>query len=107
MKVDPAVLFMILGMGVATYLPRCFPLFFLSGKQLPHWLETWLDFIPVAVLSALVLPALVIHGEPRRLDLFQPDVIVAIPTFLFALKTRSMAGTVVVGMGLYWLAKAI
>ncbi|WP_422573630.1 hypothetical protein [Methanothrix sp.] len=29
---------------------------------------------------------------------------VAIPTFLFALKTRSLGGTVIVGMALFWLA---
>jgi branched-subunit amino acid transport protein len=104
MRVDPDMLLLIMGMGVVTYLPRWFPLFFLSGKRLPRWLEAWLDLIPAAILSALILPALVTHGEPRHLDFFRWDVIVAIPTFVFALKTRSMGGTVVVGMVLYWLA---
>ncbi len=63
----------------------------------------WLDLIPAAVLSALVLPALVTTGEPRHLDLLRPELLVAVPTFLFALKTRSLGGSVVLGMGLYWL----
>jgi len=29
---------------------------------------------------------------------------VAFPTLIFALKTKSLAGTVVIGMVLYWLA---
>jgi branched-subunit amino acid transport protein len=94
----------VLGMGAVTYLPRWLPLFALSRRNLPRWFLDWLDLIPAAVLSALVLPALVTMGQdPRRLDLLQPNLIVAIPTFLFALKTRSLGGTVVVGMGMYWL----
>jgi len=97
----------ILGMGIVTYIPRWFPLFFLSRRQLPEWLVGWLDFIPVAILSALVLPCLVTNGEPRQLDLLRPELFVAIPTFIFALKTRSLAGTVVIGMFLFWLVGII
>lgn len=93
----------VLGMGAVTYLPRWIPLFTLSRRRLPPWALNWLDLIPAAVLSALVLPALVTTGEPRHLDLFRPELYVAVPTFLFALKTRSLGGSVLLGMGLYWL----
>ncbi len=93
----------VLGMGAVTFLPRWVPLFALSRRRLPGWVLDWLDLIPAAVLSALVLPALVTSGEPRHLDLLRPELYVAVPTFLFALKTRSLGGSVVLGMGLYWL----
>ncbi|HHO47817.1 MAG TPA: AzlD domain-containing protein, partial [Desulfobacteraceae bacterium] len=32
------------------------------------------------------------------------ELLVAVPTFLFAIKTRSLGGTVLAGMLLYWLA---
>ena len=102
MKIDYLIL--VLGMGIVTYVPRWFPIFFLSRRQLPGWLVEWLDFVPVAILSALVLPSLVTAGEPRHLELFRPEVMVAVPTFIFAIKTRSLAGTVIVGMFLFWLA---
>jgi branched-subunit amino acid transport protein len=35
--------------------------------------------------------------------LWQPELLAAVPTFIFALKTRSLGGTVVVGMLLFWL----
>ena len=98
-------LMLLIGMGAVTFIPRWLPMFFLSGKQLPQWFVDWLDFIPVAILSALLVPSIMTMGDPRELVLLQPKLIVAIPTFLFALKTRSLAGTVVVGMGLYWLAE--
>ena len=104
MTVDPKFLILILGMGIVTYLPRWFPLFFLSTRELPGWLRIWLDFIPAAVLAALILPALVTAGPVRHLDLTRPELIVAVPTLLFALKTRSMGATVLVGMALFWIA---
>jgi branched-subunit amino acid transport protein len=97
----------IVGMGIVTYIPRWLPLFFLSGYRLPPWLVEWLDFIPAAILSALILPAIFTHGTPRHIEWSRPDLWVAIPTLLFALKTRSLAGTVVLGMAFYWLASAL
>ena len=96
--------FLIICMGLVTYIPRWVPIFILSRRQLPRWFAEWLDFIPVAILSALVFPELVTGGSPRYLDLLRPQLIVAVPTFIFALKTRSLGGTVVAGMLLFWLA---
>jgi len=97
-------LYILLGMGVVTYVPRWLPLALLSNRRLPEWFEQWLDLIPAAILSALILPILITTGEPRHLDLLRPELLVAVPTLLFAVKTRSLAGTVVVGMFLFWLA---
>jgi branched-subunit amino acid transport protein len=95
-------LLLVLGMGAVTYLPRWVPLVLLSRRSLPEWMRQWLEFIPAAVLSALILPALVTAGEPRQLVLFQPALLVSIPTLIFAWKSRSLAGTVIVGMALFW-----
>ena len=95
---------LVAGMGIVTYIPRWLPLIFLSQKTLPRWFAQWLDFIPAAILSALIFPMLVTAGEPRGLDFLRPELIVAVPTLIFAVKTRSLAGTVIVGMLLYWIA---
>jgi branched-subunit amino acid transport protein len=102
MKVE--IIPIIIGMGIVTYIPRWLPLFFLSRRRLPALLIDWLDFIPAAILSALVLPSIVTTGEPRHLVWVKPDLWVALPTLVFALKTKSLAGTVVIGMAFYWLA---
>jgi branched chain amino acid efflux pump len=101
------VVWVILGMGLATYLPRWFPLVFLSRRNLPRWVVEWLDLIPAAILSALLLPEMVTNGTPRHIALWQPELWVAIPTFVFALKTKSLGGTVIIGMALFWLAKSM
>lgn len=98
-------LLLLLAMGAVTYLPRWAPVFFLSRRKLPNWLVDWLDLIPAAILSALLVPALVLSGEPRVFSLMRPELWVAVPTLLFALKTRSLGGTVLVGMFLFWGAQ--
>jgi branched-subunit amino acid transport protein len=98
-------LILVIFMGVVTYVPRWLPFFFLSRRQLPTWLIEWLDLIPAAILSALIFPDLFVSGYPRQIDLFQLKSLVAIPTFLFALKTRSLGGTVILGMLLFWGAE--
>jgi branched-subunit amino acid transport protein len=95
---------LLLAMGLVTYGPRWAPLFWLSRRRLPDWLTDWLALIPAAILSALLLPELITSGTPRRLEIWRPELLAALPTLLFALKARSLAGTVVVGMLSYWLA---
>jgi len=100
-------LILILGMGLVTYLPRWFPFLFLAKRNLPKWFIDWLDLIPAAILSALLMPALITTGEPRHIEFLRPEFLVAIPTFIFALKTKSLGGTVIVGMVLFWLASKV
>ena len=97
----------ILGMGLVTFLPRWLPLVYLTKRSLPSWLVEWLDLIPAAILSALLLPELVTTNAPRTLDLLRPELAVAVPTFIFAIFTKSLGGTVIIGMLLYWLAGKI
>lgn len=100
-------LYIVLGMGIVTYVPRWLPLVLLSRRELPEWFEQWLDLIPAAILSSLILPMLITTGDPRHIDLMRPEFIVAIPTLVFGIKTRSLAGTVIFGMLLFWLAGKI
>ena len=91
-------------MGAVTYLPRALPLLYLAHKKLPQGLIDWLGLIPVSILSALLAPLLFCDTPTRSLQLGKPEFLVAIPTLLFALKTKSLGGTVLLGMALYWLA---
>jgi branched-subunit amino acid transport protein len=93
-----AIFLTILGMGAVTYLPRLLPVLLLSSKKLPPLVVAWLRFIPVAVLAAMLFPSLVVkdaHLDFSRSNLF---LWAAIPTFLVAWKTRSLFGSVIVGM---------
>ena len=96
-------LFLFGGMGLATYLPRALPLLYLAHKKMPEWLIDWLSLIPVAILSALLAPSLFTEAATRSFAFGKLELLVAIPTLLFSLKTKSLGGTVLVGMLLYWV----
>jgi branched-subunit amino acid transport protein len=95
-------LLLTIGMGAVTYLPRMLPLVTFSRRRLPAWFVEWLELVPPAILSALIAPTLFAQAAPRVFVLGKIDLLAAVPTLLFALKTRSLAGTVVVGMLCYW-----
>jgi len=94
-------------MGVVTYLPRLLPVLLLSSKKLPPLVVTWLRFVPVAVLSAMLWPSLLIQN--RQLDFSVSNLFfwAAIPTFLVAWKTRSLFGSVIAGMAVVALARYV
>lgn len=94
-------------MGLVTYLPRCLPLIYLAHRRLPRGLMDWLSLIPAAILSALLAPNLLTAPATHSLELGKPELWVALPTLLFAWKTKSLGGTVIVGMLLYWLAEKL
>ncbi len=95
-------LLLMLAMGAVTYLPRMVPLVVLSRRALPTWLAEWLELIPAAILSALIVPTLFAQSNPRIFNLGKVELLAAVPTLLCAVKTRSLAGTVIVGMLCYW-----
>lgn len=95
-------LLLMLAMGAVTYLPRLIPLVMLSRRTLPAWFAEWLELIPAAILSALIVPPLLTQSDPRIFTLGKVELLAALPTLLCALKTRSLAGTVIIGMLCYW-----
>jgi branched-subunit amino acid transport protein len=88
----------ILAMGIVTYLPRLLPTLLLASRELPRWLIAWLRYVPVAVLAAMLAPALVVRAG--RLDFSSSNLFwwAALPTFLVAWKTRNLFASVIVGM---------
>lgn len=95
-------LYCIIGMGLATYLPRWLPLVALSGREIPDIFRRWLELIPVSILSALVAKAVFIDST-GSLQVFQKNFFAAVPTLAVALGTRSLGLTVIAGMLAYWL----
>lgn len=92
------VIWVIFGMGAVTYLPRMLPLVFFSRLQLPPRVSGVLRLIPAAVLSALVIPSLLVTEGELNLTLANHNLLAAFPTFLMAIKTRNLLLTVATGI---------
>ncbi|MBP2655755.1 MAG: branched-chain amino acid transport [Firmicutes bacterium] len=52
------VFYIIVGMMIVTYIPRCLPVFMIEWVVIPRWLNRWLKSIPYAVLGALIFPGI-------------------------------------------------
>ncbi|GAA0389801.1 AzlD domain-containing protein [Paenibacillus motobuensis] len=98
MEVRWSILLIIIGASIVTLIPRVLPLVVLSRIQIPEWGMRWLNYVPVAVMAALVGQELLMkNGEwsPLQSNL---ELLAALPTFIVAKLTRSLLGTVVVGI---------
>ena len=91
-------IYVVLGMAVVTYLPRMLPLTLLSRKTIPKSLSDFLEYIPGAVLSALLLPSILMVNGEISVGISNPISIAAILAFPIALKTKDMFITVLFGM---------
>jgi branched-subunit amino acid transport protein len=96
---DQKIIFLtIIGMGIVTYIPRVLPVWLLSNRSLPDSVKTWLSYIPVAVLSAMLLPSLFLQDGQISFNWDNIYLWAAIPAGLVAWRKRSLFGTVIVGM---------
>lgn len=52
------IIWMIVGMGLVTYIPRMLPFVLFQGKELPPFIQGVLKNVPYAALGALIFPAI-------------------------------------------------
>jgi branched-subunit amino acid transport protein len=90
-----------LGMAAVTFLPRFLPMALVSRITIPDRAKAFLEYVPVAVLSALVFPAIfAVDGGGVGIEMRL--LLTAIVVGLFARKVKNLFGSVVLGMAVYW-----
>lgn len=95
----PDIALLIILMSVVTFIPRLLPMLLLSRRRLPVPVERWLSYVPVAVLAALLAPALFAPAGELNLNFAaNPAFWVSIPVFAIAAFTRNLFLTVLSGM---------
>jgi branched-subunit amino acid transport protein len=100
MKIE--TLAVILGMAVVTFVPRFLPMVLLTKWTLPEKMKQGLDYMPTAILSAIVFPLLFFDSASDSF-MIEPQILLpAIPVFVFSWRVRSVWGAVLLGMGVYW-----
>lgn len=87
-----------MGSALLTFIPRVLPLMLFSKIQIPVWLMRWLEYVPVAVMASLIGQELFISGN-RLVPITENSALwAALPTVTVAIWTRSLLGTVLVGI---------
>lgn len=87
-----------LGMIAGVALPRVLPISLLSKRNMPPHVQTWLSFVPVSILAALVAPEIFLQNGKLVLNLHNEFFIASIPTFFAAFWSKSLFVTLSVGM---------
>ena len=97
------------GMALVTFTPRILPILLLSGRKIPLILERWLALIAPAILSALLLPELLLgrSGGAPSLSFYNLYFFAAFPTFIVGWKTKSLFGAVVTGIATVALVRLL
>jgi branched-subunit amino acid transport protein len=101
------ILLAVLGMATATYLPRVFPFLALKSRTLTPTATKWLSYVPAAVLAALLSPVLLLRDGQVSAGADNLFLWASLPVFLLAAKTRSLFGSVALGMSLVAAARLL
>lgn len=88
--------------AIGTFFLR-FSFIYLHGKfTLPKSIENAMKYIPTAILSALIFPALIIKDNRIWLSIENPKLIAGTIAILIAWKTKNLLLTTGLGLALFW-----
>ncbi len=95
----PEILLLICGMAFVTFFTRFASLGLFRTIGIPVWLERWLKHIPNAILTALIVPALLLPQGELDFSLHNHYLIAGVIAAIVALRTRNITATLLLGMG--------
>jgi branched-subunit amino acid transport protein len=93
--------------GLVTYLTRLSFIALLGRFELPPLAARALRFVPPAVLSAIILPELVLKGGELDLGWHNARLLAGAVAALVAWRTRNVLLTIAVGMAALWGLQAV
>ncbi|WP_028226858.1 AzlD domain-containing protein [Paraburkholderia ferrariae] len=99
---------LILGMALITWLIRT--VVFVLGERLvfPPLVRTALGFVPVTVLTAIIVPMAVSpHGQGAELTWRNPQLVGALAAIAVCLVTRRPLVTIAVGLAVFFLWQGV
>jgi len=85
-------------MMLVTYLPRALPLTILSKVKLPSFVLEVLQYIPVAILGALLLPSVLMPNGFIDISLSNYTLIAALITSIIAFSFKKLFLTILAGV---------
>ncbi|AOY91749.1 branched-chain amino acid transporter [Cupriavidus sp. USMAA2-4] len=95
---DLVLLAVFVGAGLATFLIRLSFIALEGRVRLPSWFRTSLQFVPPAMLSALIAPDLLMRDGHLDLSPGNARLLAGAVAILIAARTRSIGWTIAGGM---------
>ena len=101
-----AIWLLIFAVGAITYTARVSFIALFARRDMPPLLAEALKHVPVAMLTAIVVPAVAfMPAGVLRLDIGNAKLIAALVAGAVAWWTKSAVATIVVGMGVLWAVR--
>mgnify|MGYP001799577615 FL=1 len=95
------------GMTLVTFLVR-YPILAMSGRlTLPPRLLQALNYVPPAVLTAIIVPTVLVKGDSLWFGVGNPRLIGSIAALAVGLWRKNLLITIVVGMGVFLLWQSL
>lgn len=92
-------------MTALTFFPRYIP-FALAGKvEIPSWISRALAYVPIAVLSSIVVQTSVIREGNPLISLDNLHLLAAIASFVTAVISRHLFLTITIGLIVFGLLR--
>ena len=96
-----------IGLGILTFLTRLSFIALLERWQAPEIVRRALRFVPVAVLTAIIIPELVFSNGVLNIQPANPRLLAGLVAALVAWKTRNVIWTILAGMAVLWLLQLL
>jgi branched-subunit amino acid transport protein len=98
--------FLMVATGIFTFSTRFVMLSGGAGRKLPAWLVEALNFVPIAVLTAIIVPAVLIDPASQKFSILDnPRLLAALIAIAVALITRQVITTIGAGLATLWVLK--
>jgi len=93
--------------GVLTFLTRLSFIALAGRWDAPPLFRSALRFVPVAVLTAIILPELVMPGGSLDISLTNARLLAGLIAIFVAWRTKNTVLTIVIGMAAFWIFQII
>ena len=94
----------ILGMAIVTFLTRFGALALFHRTGIPLWFERWCKHVPTGILTALVVPGLVMPAGQLDFSVGNHYLLAGVAAAAVAYRLQNILATLAVGFGvMFWL----
>lgn len=94
---------LILGMMAVTFSTRYPVLVYLSRRELPATFKQALEYVPPAVLSAIIVPEVLAPGGQVQIDFSNAGLVASLVAVLVSWRSKNLLATIIFGMAVFWL----
>jgi branched-subunit amino acid transport protein len=94
-------------MGIITFLLRLALIISTEHFTMPERLQQGLQYVPAAVLSAIIFPELLMPGGTLDLSIGNARLLAGVLAIVVAWRTKNVLLTIAVGMVALWILQAL